>query len=285
MTARRSRPPAQKSPPPRRAAASDSAAPLEFFDCDLMLGSPLRTGLAGYDAASAVAELARCGVTQALVYGHALGPDAFATQNRIALDAASAQPRLHACVVLPQFPLRRGQRVLSLVRELVATGARAFRLEREVGPASGALELERFPDAAACWSLLARKRLPLFVPAAHFPVRDSRFAYGLDDVVALCRRHPTLPVVLLHAPYAIERQLYTALARAKNLHLAITRFGLFGQLESFVAEFGAERFLFGSGAPWNDPAIARGAVAYAALPLAQRRQIAGGNLRRLLRLP
>lgn len=285
MTARRSHPVPPKPASARRQPRAVSSAPaLEFFDCDLMIGSTLRANVRGWDAAGAVAELDRCGIARALVYGNALGPDAFVAQNRIAVAAAASQPRLHACAVFPQFPLRRGQRVLSLVREIVRSGKRAFRLDREIGPASGALELEQFRDAAACWQFLARKRLPIFVPAAHLPACDARFAYDLEDIVAFGRRYPTLPVVLLNAPYVIERQLHLALARCRNLHLAITRFGLFGQLESFVAEFGAERFLFGSGAPGNDSAIARGAVAYAALPLAQRQLIAGGNLRRLLRL-
>lgn len=285
MTARHKTVPSRRKRPSRPLRSSAPVDTLEFFDCDLMLGSTLRSNVEGWDAARAVSELDRCGISRALVYGHALGPDAFVAQNRIAAAAAATQPRLEACTVLPQFPLHRGQRVLDLVQQLVRGGARAFRLDREISPASGNLELERFPDADSCWRFLAKKRVPVLIPAAHLPTGDGRFAYNLDDIVDFCRRYPALPVVLLSAPYVIERQLHVAMTRCRNLHLAITRFGLFGQLESLVAGFGAERFLFGSGGPWNDPAIARGAVAYAALTHAQRQLIAGDNLRRLLRLP
>lgn len=256
---------------------------LEFFDCDVLVGATLRAAVPGLDAQGVVAEMDRCGISRALIYGSSPAPDAFECQNRVARQAEAAQPRLCTCAVMPQFPAWRGQKVKAMLNELLEGGQRCFRLDHEIGPAAGPLELEDFVDAAACWRLLARNHIPVFIPGGHLPCRDKNFGYEVREVVALCRRYPTLPVVLLNCSYTIERQLYLALTACANLHIAVTRLGLFGQLESLVASFGPSRFLFGSGLPWNDPAIPRGTVAFAALPLRQRQLIAGGNLTRLLR--
>jgi predicted TIM-barrel fold metal-dependent hydrolase len=226
--------------------------------------------------------LDRCGIARALIYTHALGPTAWEVQNRQTRQFASGQSGFVPCSVLPQHGPVLWEGVMPAVEELLESGARAFRLDGEIGPAAGPLTLDRFPDSAAIWRRLEERRVPVFVPGAHLPAPDRRFGYGLDEVVQLCTRHPALPVVLLSPPYALERQLAHALSVAPNLHLSTARLGLFGQLETFVRAFGAGRLLFGSGLPFNDPAIPSGVVRYADLPGADKRLIAAGNLDRLL---
>lgn len=257
-------------------------APPVFFDCDVLAGATLRAQHPGLDGLALQEELRRCGIARALVHTFALGPCAWMEQNRGTIAAAQAAPNLVPCPVLPQFGTSLGESVRSEVVALLDAGARCFRLESELGPASGPLLLEGFPDCDAVWRLLERTRVPVFIPAAHLPERNRRYGYDLDAVVALCARHPALPVILLGAPYALERQLAHALERAPNLHLSVARLGLFGQLEAFVRAFGAHRFLFGSGLPFNDPAIAAGLVRYAGLEPQQKAQIASENLERLL---
>jgi hypothetical protein len=261
-------------------AATEST--VEFFDCDVLAGPTLRSTHPGFEGATLGTELDRCGVARALFYTHGFGPCAWQTQNRATLATVASLPGLVPCFVLPQYGLVLGESVLPEVESLLAGGARCVRLDSEVGPASGPLTLENFPDSAAVWQRLQETRTPTLIPGAHLPEANRRFAYGLDDVVALCVRFPALPVVLLSPPYALEQLLVDALARAENLHLAVTRLAVFGQLEAFVRKFGARRFLFGSGLPFNDPAIACGVVRYANLTAAEKSLIASGNLERLL---
>jgi len=192
------------------------------------------------------------------------------------------QPGLVPCCVLPQYGPVLAESVLPVVEALLTQGACCFRLDGEIGPASGPLTLENFPDSAAVWRCLEESRTPVLIPGAHLPETNRRFGYGLDAILAHCVCHPALPFVLLSPPYALEKQLAHALATAKNLHLSVARLGVFGQLEAFVRSFGARRFLFGSGLPFNDPAIACGVVRYANLTAAEKGLIASGNLDRLL---
>jgi len=217
-----------------------------------------------------------------LVYTHALGPNAWQEQNARTNQIATGPSGLVPCSVMPQYGATLGASVLPLIEAVLATGARALRLDAEIGPASGPLTLERFADSPAVWRRLEASRIPVLIPGGHLPETSRRFAYDLDDIVALCSRHPALPVVLLSPPYALEKQLAHALAAAPNLHLAMTRLAVFGQLEAFVHAFGARRFLFGSGLPFNDPAIPCGVVRYAALSADDKKLIGSGNLDRLL---
>jgi hypothetical protein len=255
---------------------------VEFFDCDVLVGATLRSANPGFGGAALRAELNRCGIGRALAYTHGFGPCAWQAQNRKSCAAAAEQPGLVPCFVLPQYGPVLGESVLRPVVSLLAEGARCFRLDSEIGPASGPLTLENFPDSAAVWQRLQEARTPILIPGAHLPEANRRSAYGLDDIVAFCARHPALPVVLLSPPYALEQLLAHALGSVANLHLAVTRLGVFGQLEAFVRTFGARRFLFGSGLPFNDPAIACGVVRYANLTAAEKSLIASGNLERLL---
>jgi len=256
--------------------------PVEFFDCDVLAGVTLRSPHPGFDGAALCAELDRCGIARALVYTFGLGPCAWEAQNRTTRAMVAGQSGLVPCFVLPQYGPVLGESVLPVVEDLLAQGARCVRLDGEIGPASGPLTLDNFPDSAAVWRRLEESRTPVLIPGAHLPETGRRFGYGLDAVVAFCARHPALPVVLLSPPYALEQLLAHALASAENLHLSVARLGVFGQLEAFVRLFGARRFLFGSGLPGNDPAIARGVVRYAALAAAEQGLIASGNLERLL---
>jgi hypothetical protein len=256
--------------------------PLAFFDCDVLLGNTLRTQHAGFDPAELHTQLTCAGIGRALVFAHGFGPCAWEAQNRTTRTLISGQPGLLPCFVLPQYGPILGSGMLPEVEALLAQGARCFRLDAEIGPASGPLTLESFPQSDAIWRCLEQHRTPVLIPGAHLPEANRRFGYGLDAIVALCARHPALPVVLLSPPYAMEKLLAHALTATANLHLSIARLGVFGQLESFVRTFGPCRFLFGSGLPFNDPAIACGVVRYADLTVAEKRLIAAGNLERLL---
>lgn len=255
---------------------------LEFFDCDVLVGPTLRSQQQGLDSEALSAELTRAGIARALVYSHGFGPCAWEAQNQTVTALSAGHSNLSPCFILPQYGSVLGDCMLSTIETLVAEGARCFRIDAEIGPASGPLTLDRFPKSGTVWEYLARHRLPVLVPGAHLPEANRRFAYDLDAVVALCRHHPDLPVVLLNPPYAIERLLAHALAATGNLYLSITRLGVFGQLEAFVRMFGPRRFLFGSGLPFNDPAIPSGVVRYANLAHDEKVLIASGNLDRLL---
>ena len=76
--------------------------------------------------------------------------------------------------------------------------------------------------------------------------------------------------------------LYALLEAHPNLYVDTSILSNFMVLEEMAARFGADRLLFGTGAPRYEGAGSITALRYAALSEIERQAIAGGNLERLL---
>jgi len=68
-----------------------------------------------------------------------------------------------------------------------------------------------------------------------------------------------------------------------NLHIEFSAYQINRGVEKYVADFGDERLLFGTGMTEKSPGAARAYIDYAQIPEASKRKIAGENLMRLLR--
>ena len=95
---------------------------------------------------------------------------------------------------------------------------------------------------------------------------------------------PRLPLVLLDIGYRSDSYLFPLLQRFPSLYFDSATYLAHRQLEAFVEQFGAERILFGSRLPFFTPASSLAVLSSARISDAARRSIAGGNLRRLLRM-
>lgn len=101
-------------------------------------------------------------------------------------------------------------------------------------------------------------------------------------------RYPRANFVLGHSGNTpAERRQAIAAARAHlNVYLeTCSTFRTPGVIEQLVNEAGADRVLFGSDMPLMDPRSQLGKIITAQIPDSAKRQILGGNARRLLRLP
>ncbi len=103
-----------------------------------------------------------------------------------------------------------------------------------------------------------------------------------EGIRALCEGYPDLRVVMLTPGYRGTRPLYALLDSCPNLYVDLSTQATFGAIEALCARFGAERFLFGTGQPKVEGAGIVVALNYAALEEAEVRNIAAGNLERLL---
>lgn len=109
-----------------------------------------------------------------------------------------------------------------------------------------------------------------------------------DDTDEFIRRHPDLTIVGAHPEEygGYERQL-ARMRENKHYYLDTAGYGIFrhGLLRRGVAEFGAERFLFGSDYPTCNPAMYLGGVKDDPLITDEEKElILGGNAIRLLGL-
>ena len=250
--------------------------PWKFFDCDVMTGStlvpepaPLRT------AGELLREMDRFGIDRSLVYHyHRLK----SRMNRLTLDDVSTSWRLIPCWALSMAPEALDEKLEGHVDELLAAGAKAARFVPNSGPTAGPMTLRRFALDGVL-ARLNRHRIPLLIPADHFPAPAP---YGFDQIHAICETYPDIPVILLQLRFSTQAQLIPLMRRHANLRFTIGWFGLFRQVESLAKIFGAERLLYGSGLPVGDPATGIGMVNWGKFTTREKELIAGGNLERLL---
>jgi predicted TIM-barrel fold metal-dependent hydrolase len=78
------------------------------------------------------------------------------------------------------------------------------------------------------------------------------------------------------------RPLFALMRDCRNVFLEISNFVGQGFIEYATGEFGAERLIFGSFLPVNDPLVAIGMVIDSEISKEEKALIAGENLRRLI---
>lgn len=105
-----------------------------------------------------------------------------------------------------------------------------------------------------------------------------------DGVAQLLRNFPRLSILLLESGYRAERYLGPLLRSFPKLYFDSSTLLAHRQLERFVEQFGHERIVFGSRLPLYTPGAALAVLATARISEDAKRAIAGGTLRRLLRI-
>lgn len=106
--------------------------------------------------------------------------------------------------------------------------------------------------------------------------------WGVPTRLAALTRDLGLPLILAAVPAASLGELVAVLEEHPNLYVETRLLSSPQALELLVAQFGAERLVFGSGTPLYYFSSALMPLQAANLPEAQKAQILGDNLRRLL---
>jgi len=120
-------------------------------------------------------------------------------------------------------------------------------------------------------------RIPLFI--WHVEV-------DWEPLHTLARAYPDLTIIVETQWQKIlyqNRNLYGIMNSDENIYLEISNFVGPDFLTHAVHVFGANRFLYGSFLPVNDAYAAMGMVVDADISLEEKRLIAGGNMKRILR--
>ena len=244
---------------------------LGLFDANLWLGDPEFFPLAeALEPAGVEACLRRYGLDGALVSHWDAVRLSAQDGNQALVDAAGALPRSAFTVwtglptALPEPGPLPG---LSPPHPQVR-GVRLF-------PMTHHFSLTPWVVGSLCeWCV--EHRLPLFV--WHVEIR-------WEELHALAAAFPRLEVVVESQWQKILyhlRDLAALLASCPNVLVEISNFVGQDHLAQFAGRFGAERLLFGSFLPVNDPYAAIGMILDADIPAEAKARIAGGNLRRLV---
>ena len=119
----------------------------------------------------------------------------------------------------------------------------------------------------------------LILLEAGWAAGKDMFAFYHD----LLSRYPRLPVLITDHVWPQQRHIHRLMELHDNLHIEFSGYQINRGLERYVADFGDERLLFGTGGTEKSPGAGRAFVDYAQIPEESKRRIAGGNLRRLLK--
>ncbi|MCC7192412.1 MAG: amidohydrolase family protein [Phycisphaeraceae bacterium] len=254
-----------------------------FFDARCKVGLHCKQttdDLSPYSVDHLLADMDHHGVAEALVLD-CLSVEATPKDgNPRILEVAARSPRLHpAWVALPP-----GTNEMPAPDEMI-------RQMRQHRVAAVYLLPNQYYHPLTDWCVddllgpLAEAGVPLFISPDE--IGPGWLAADHSDwpaVVALCKRWPTLPVIV--SEFRIrrtQRTLYRAMEACPNLHLELSCYWLHHGIEYLTKRFGSERLLFGSNWPHLGQPATLATVACAEIDDQAKRQIAGDNLRRLIR--
>lgn len=254
---------------------------LSLFDANCTLGRHLKLKEGGlHTADDLLAEMDHYGIAEALVLDSLSRENHPADGNARILEAVEGRPRLHpAWSALPHGAPDEQPEPGEFLEQM--------RLHKV-----GALYLfpRQYRFTLDDWCVdallepLAEARAPVFINfneiGPGWPGVDET---KWPDVVALCRRLPTLPVVVGEDRIRqSQRLLYKAFDACENLHVELSCYWLHRGIEYITERWGARRLIFGS----NWPAYGQHATL---MPLTtadisddDKRAIAGDTLRRLI---
>lgn len=251
------------------ASAGHESGDHGYIDVNTEIG-PLHGRQAGADPDDLARARRSHGVRLALVrhrnalWGAAGGMGPTASGNRLTLEAADRDPGLLPIAALA--PEREGG---SLADETVQRRAAGFWLEGRAAPNGRSAATDALVHAAA------RMGRPIFVRV------DT---WGDATAIGAATAGLGVPVILVGAHYAHSVDDLAAAERWEHLYLETSRMGQFRAVETAVEVIGAERLLFGSGAPVRAVQPALNAIAQARIPDDAKRAILGGNATRLFGL-
>lgn len=262
---------------------------LHFFDCNCMIGKSwilepqpmrLKTQL------QLVEEMEYYGIAEAMIYScmakerlelsawQPLSPDE-------ALEWAADQPRLHAMAVLILQHMASNPVPETDVKQMISRGIRM----------AVVFPTRAFPYLINDWlcggllKALEDHRVPMLLQnsdlASRYPQFERTQGFSVENIDWMCEHYPKLPIILAGIAGGV-RIVIPLMKRRPNLYIELSKCYIHQPVRYLKEQVGIERILFGSGMPMTSPAPAMTEVHYAPIPEAEKRLVAGDNLRRLL---
>lgn len=250
----------------------EQKAALRFLDSNLWLGRPAHPGFClKWDLDALLGYLDRYAIEGGIVSHSAASMEDPNACNEELLDWISGQDRLWGSVVLTTELPSGYQSWGDYLDWAISRKARMVRLY----PSSHRFSLERWCSGEMLDALHERRML----------LAIWHIEAGWSAIKMLCDTYPDLPLLVEGRPQKIvyhSRFFYPLLERYPNLHLELHNLNVYLGIEDMVERFGAEHLVFGSCMPFNDPNTSQMMVTAARIDASAQRQIAHGNLQRLL---
>lgn len=244
---------------------------LKFVDANCAIGRRRRTYSFSVTEKEAIKkELQRCGITKALCH-HTTAREFNALDgNRILTDEirgddfflpAHVMVPDHAGDFLPFDQVRKEwkENNVRLIKMFPANGEQNFSLEKW--------------NMAEIFSFLSEIKMPLMLT---FKNVTSNI---LHEILSA---YSELSVIVTDTSYFADKDLMRLMQLFENLFLETSNYTTLDGIEYVTKKFGAERLIFGSGAPFVATGAAVAKILYANISEAEKEKIAHGNLENLM---
>ena len=219
------------------------------------------------DAPTLLAQMDRAGVSEALcTHFAAIRFDVRAGNDEL-LAICRQEPRLHPVAAINPAPYIG---IVEEIRRCAQEGCVGFRFT----PGLQGWSLASEPFASALQAV-SETGLPLAVELS---------TSGEATLVGRLTKGLGAPVILANVTYATLGEAIAVLEQDDHLYLEACRLATPGVVELLVEQLGAERLLFGSGAPAWEIVPTLAMVREAEIPDGAKAAILGENARRLYRL-
>lgn len=247
------------------------AKKLNLFDSNLWLGQPVGFPLAvELKPGQLRTALEKHFITGGLV-SHWRGYAVSAQEGNLALERIMPSLPANVYVIWTTLPLYPPEQAPLLGHGNLPEKVRGAR----IFPAHAHFPLAKWSIGSLC-AWLIQRRIPLFI-------WHTELEWG--NLRLLAQDFPELNIIVESQTQKIlyhTRPLFALMKEHSNIMLEISNFAGPGFIEFAVKEFGAERLIYGSFLPMNDPFVPVGMILDAEISDSDKELIAGKNLRRII---
>jgi predicted TIM-barrel fold metal-dependent hydrolase len=255
---------------------ADDSGRLSFFDCDVGVGHTAFS----YPSTTAPSRLLGMmdlyGIQDALVYDRGAHESGRFDRFDFVLGFCGGSPRLHPSV--PIVPPATGEQPPpdELVGLLVERGVKAVR----ACPNAHGFSFDVF-SMGALLEVLQAHRIPVIHSSMRVQDHPWKHAPAWENVREVALAFPQLPIIVAYTGMLQGRKLLPVLETCPNV-LADLTCSAFQFVEYVVERFGSRRLVLASHFPAEDPGLYTALLSYSGVSAEARRDVAGGNVRRLL---
>lgn len=255
---------------------TDARGRLSFFDCDVGVGHTAFSYPSTKTPSQLLGMMDLYGIQDALVYDRGAHESGLFDRFDFLLGFCGESPRLHPSV--PIVPPATGEQPPpdELVGLLVESGVKAVR----ACPNAHSFNFDVFSMGALLAALEAR-RIPVIHSSMRVQDHPWKHAPAWENVREVALAFPQLPIVVVYTGMLQGRKLLPILQNCPNV-LADLNCVSFQFIEYVVERFGSRRLVLASHYPTEDPGFYTAMVNYSGISAEARRDVAGGNVRRLL---
>lgn len=131
---------------------------------------------------------------------------------------------------------------------------------------------------------LERLRLPVILQTGTGGTSFEYFpSWYWDKIREISKKHSDAPIVLTRLSHSDVKMIHEIFnQKLDNVFLDLSSYHTMNAIEDIVSKYGAEKLLFGTWMPFQDPGQSIAAITYADISLKDKEMIAAGNLEKLI---